>query len=177
MGALDEASCFCTRPCRPISRHLPTVKRHRLKEGPRIIPLTFHRRPDAPPRAGDDLVEGPVGGPNCGEAPRFKRGDGGHHPGQGGPGSVLKVEMTAQPWCLTYVKIGSCGLHARRISTFRTPPQCLRATNCDKLSDRGMSSNGKQIPRCLRRNSRQGKQPYSRCCSLGPRAFSSQILG
>lgn len=34
-----------------------------------------------------------------------------------------------------------------------------------------------QIPRCLRRNSRQGKQPYSRCCSLRPRAFSSQILG
>ncbi len=35
----------------------------------------------------------------------------------------------------------------------------------------------KQIPRCLRQNSCQGKQPYSRCCSLRPRAFSPQILG
>jgi hypothetical protein len=35
----------------------------------------------------------------------------------------------------------------------------------------------KQIPRCLRQNSRQGKQLYSHCCSLRPRAFSPQILG
>jgi dienelactone hydrolase len=34
-----------------------------------------------------------------------------------------------------------------------------------------------QIPRCLRRNSCQGKQPYSRCCSLRLHAFSPQILG
>ncbi len=55
------------------------------------------------------------------------------------------------------------------------PPPRSRLYNLEPIGI-GTPEVEKQIPQSLRQNSRQGKQPCSRCCDSRPRAFLPQIF-